>query len=376
MEYRILVINPGSTSTKVAVYQNEHNIFSETISHSAEKLAAFSTIGDQSLFRYQAVAGLPEIQGYERGLHAVVGRGGFMKPLTSGVYRINSQMIEDIKKPLHQHASNLGVLIAVEMAEKLNIPAFVVDPVVVDELQQVARIAGHKDFERKSFFHPLNHKATARKMAVALNTEYERMSCIVAHMGGGITIGAHYRGRAIDVNNGLDGEAPFSPERSGALPVGDVIRMCFSGKYSESEMLKKVTGQGGIVSYLGTNDLRIVEQMAKTNELASLLLDAMAYQVAKAIGAAAVVLDGRVDGIALTGGIAFSKRITDYIEKKVCFIAPVFLYPGESEMEALALGALRALKGEEECMCYPNPPVEGAKENDAIRRERQYGSVF
>ena len=263
-------------------------------------------------------------------------------------------MIRDLKVGvLGQHASNLGGIIAKEMGDELGIPSFIVDPVVVDELSEVARISGIKEVERTSIFHALNQKAIARRFAAEKGKRYEDMNFVIAHMGGGMSIGAHQKGKVVDVANALDGEGPFSPERSGAVPAGKIIDLCFSGKYTEAEMHKMIKGGGGLVSYMGTNNAIEVEKAADAgNEDAKLIYKAMAYQVAKEIGACATVLEGKVDAILLTGGIAYSKAVTDEITKRVEFIAEVKVYPGEDEMQALALGGLRVLKGEEEAQEY------------------------
>jgi butyrate kinase len=354
MNYTILTINPGSTSTKIAVYENEKEVFKESIDHSVEDLKGFSLVIDQFDFRLKAVL---DVLGNASinldNLDAVVGRGGFVKPIPSGTYLVNEQMVFDLKNPWKEHASNLGGLIARTIADSQEIEAYIVDPVVVDEMSDIARISGVKELARKSMFHALNHKATAKKVSGDLNLSYDQVNLIIAHMGGGITVGAHEKGRVIDVNNGLDGEGAFSPERAGSLPVGDLVRMCFSGEYKEAEIYKKVVGKGGFVSYLNTNDARKVEALAEEgNEEAQLIIEAMSYQVAKEIGAYATVLKGKVDGIVLTGGMAYSDLIRKIITERVSFIAPVYNYPGENEMESLALGGLNILTGNEEAKIY------------------------
>ncbi|WP_347877413.1 butyrate kinase [Caloranaerobacter azorensis] len=287
-------------------------------------------------------------------LSAVVGRGGLLKPIAGGTYKVNERMLEDLKVGvLGEHASNLGGILAHEIASQLNIPAFIVDPVVVDEMEDVARISGMPELERKSIFHALNQKAVARRAAKELGKAYNEVNLIVAHLGGGISVGAHKNGRVIDVNNALDGEGPFSPERTGGLPVGDLVKLCFSGKYTLAEMKKKIKGNGGLVAYLGTNDAReVVKMIENGDKKAELVYKAMAYQVAKEIGSLAAVLEGKVDGIILTGGIAYDKRFTKWIIDRVSFISKVFVYPGEDEMIALAEGGLRVLRGEEEAKVY------------------------
>lgn len=349
-EIRILAINPGSTSTKIAVYHNEDPIFVKNIKHSNDELAKYEKVVDQLSFRKQLIIDeLNEAEISDNHVKAIVGRGGLVKPIQSGVYEVNEAMIADlINSPMGEHASNLGGLIAKDIAATLpDAKAYITDPVVVDELADVARISGHPDFQRKSIFHALNQKAVARQHAQQILKKYEDLNLIVAHLGGGITVGAHKRGSVIDVNQGLDGEGPFSPERSGTLPVGDLVKACFSGKYSEKEIKKMITGNGGLVAYLNTNNAYEVEQRVKAGDkYAKLIYSAMAYQVAKSIGAMSAVLKGDVDGILITGGIAHDKWFTKQIIEHVERLAPVYIYPGEDEMRALALNALRVLKGE------------------------------
>jgi len=348
--FRMLIINPGSTSTKIAVYDDLNPVFVETLRHSAEELAPYSTIFDQYEFRKNVIIKAVEEKGIDLStLNAVVGRGGLLKPIEGGTYAVNEKMLEDLKIGVQgQHASNLGGVIAYEIAKKYNIPSFIVDPVVVDEMHDVARISGMPEIERKSIFHALNQKAVAKRYAKEKGVRYEDLNLIVAHMGGGISVGAHKKGRVVDVNNALDGEGPFSPERSGGLPVGDLVKMCFSGKYTQDEIKKKITGKGGLVAYLGTNDGREVKKMMdEGNKQAELIYKAMAYQVAKEIGSCAAVLKGEVDAIILTGGLAYGEEYISWIKERISFIAPVVVYPGEDEMLALAEGGLRVLKGEE-----------------------------
>jgi butyrate kinase len=286
-------------------------------------------------------------------LDAVAGRGGLLRPIESGVYRINGKMLEDLEGAAQLHASSLGAIIAAEIATPLGIPAFVVDPIVVDEMDRHAKITGMPGIERNSIFHALNQKAIARRFAAQTGQDYENIRCIVAHLGGGITVGAHRYGRVIDVNDALAGEGPFTPERSGAIPALPLIRMCFSGEYSEEEMIEKVTKKGGVLAYLGTSDLRKVQKMINEgDEFAALVLDSMAYQVAKEIGAMAAVLEGRVDAILLTGGLAHSNRFTGSIKQRVDSLAPVHVFPGEDELLALMQGVLRVLRGEEAAAAY------------------------
>ena len=355
MSYKLLIINPGSTSTKIGVFDDEKQVFDETLRHSSEEIARYSCIYEQFEFRKNLILDVLKEKGINIStLSAVVGRGGLLKPIEGGTYSVNEIMLQDLKVGiLGQHASNLGGIIANEIAKGLNIPAFIVDPVVVDELEEVARISGIPEIERISIFHALNQKAVAKRYACEVNKKYEGVNVIVAHLGGGISVGAHKAGRVIDVNNALDGEGPFSPERSGGLPVGDLVKLCFSGKYTYDEIKKKINGQGGFVAHYNTNDARAVsEAMREGDKKAEILLKAMAYQIAKEIGKCAAVLCGKVDAIILTGGIAYGKEIVELIKERVEFIAPMVVYPGEDELLALAEGGLRVLKGEEAAREY------------------------
>jgi len=354
--YRVLTINPGSTSTKVALYEDEHPLFVETIPHSAEEIAAFPRIADQHAFRRDAVLSLLDEHGVRLdSLDAVVGRGGILKPIPSGTYRVNERMLDELRHPKErEHASNLGAIIADEIAQRIGIPAFIVDPVCVDEFDDIARISGLPEIERRSLSHALNLKAAARRAARELGKRYDEVNLVVAHLGGGISVSPHRRGRMVDVNQALDGTGPFAPERAGGLPVGDVICMCYSGKYTCEEMSKKIAGRGGLVAHLGTNDARQVERriIEEGDQHARLIYQAMAYQIAKEIGLMATVLKGDVDAIVLTGGLARSEMLVDWIVERVEWIAPVMIYPGEDEMLAMAQGALRVLRGQEEAQDY------------------------
>ena len=357
-DIRILAINPGSTSTKFAVYFGAECKLKKTLRHSIEELSLYENIIDQFEFRKGLIIDSLVDEGFDVDkIKYVIGRGGLTYPLKSGVYLVNNRMLEDARAGIYgQHASNLGPLIADYIA--LQIPgahAFVADPVVVDELEDIARFSGHPALERRSIFHALNQKATARLHATRVGRSYEKLNLIVAHLGGGISVGAHQKGRVIDVNNALDGEGPFSPERSGTLPAGQLIDLCFSNKYEKEEVRRMVIGEGGYVAYLGTNDALEVETRAKNgDEFALKIQDALGYQVSKAIGEMAVVLNGYVDAILLTGGLAYSQYLTNYITAKVEFISAVYIYPGEDELEALALNALRVATGEVEPLEYPN----------------------
>ena len=353
--HRLLVINPGSTSTKIAVFEDEDIIFEETLRHSVEELSKYDKIFDQYEFREDIILKtLAKNKIDINSLTAIVGRGGLLKPIEGGTYEVNEKMLEDLKIGVQgEHASNLGGIIAYAIAQQIGVKAFIVDPVVVDELSDVARVSGLKEIDRRSVFHALNQKAVARRHAKIKGKRYEDMNLIVAHLGGGISVGAHEKGKVIEVANALDGEGPFSPERSGVLPVGDLIKLCYSGKYSLEEMKKMVKGNGGIVSYLNTNNAMEVGKMIENgDEYAKLIYYAMAYQVAKEIGSISAVLKGKVDGILLTGGIANDKMFTGWIKERVDFIGEVYIYPGEDELAALAEGGLRVLRGEEKVKEY------------------------
>jgi butyrate kinase len=353
---RILAINPGSTSTKIAVFEGSKQIFLKNIKHSSDEISKFDKITDQYEFRKNII--LEELKNASieiDSLQVIVGRGGLVKPIPSGVYEVNEALIADLKVGvLGQHASNLGGLIANDIAKSISgARAFIADPVVVDEFHDLARISGHPLFERQSIFHALNQKAIARTYAKSQNKKYEDINLIVAHLGGGISVGAHQKGKVIDVNQALDGEGPFSPERSGTLPAGALVKLCFNKKYSFVEILRMITGQGGYVAYLGTNDAYEVEKAAQAGDAkAQLIQDAMAYQVAKEIGAMSTVLMGKVDAILLTGGIAYGKPIVDAIVKRVAHLAPVQVYPGEDEMQALAMNGLMVINNEVEVKKY------------------------
>ena len=351
----ILVINPGSTSTKISLFLDDTEIMTEAINHKVEDLSRFNKASDQDLYRMEIIVRVLREKNVDfSAIKAIVGRGGLLRPIEGGTYTVNDQMLADLKRGIMgDHPSNCGGLIAYAISKSLGSAAFIVDPVVVDELSAVARISGMPLIKRKSIFHALNQKAVARQVAAELKKAYKEINVIIAHLGGGITVGCHKRGRVVDVNNGLDGDGPFSAERSGSVPVGDLIKACFSRDYTLSEMKKLVKGHGGMVAYLGTNDMRIVErQIQEKNEKAQLIYKAMSYQICKEIGSLSTVVDGNLDAIALTGGMAKSKMFIKMITEKIKFLAPVFVYPGEQEMRALAMGALRVLRGEEEAKTY------------------------
>lgn len=346
--YKVLVINPRSNFTKIAVYDQYELVFLNKVMHPQEELSGFEHINDQYQYRKKIV--LQELADSNvelSSINVVVARGGLIKPVKSGVYEINEAMVNDLlHSPFGSDQVNLGGLIASEIAHMLKIKAYTCDPVVVDELDEIARITGHPEFKRKSIFHALNQKAVAKRYAKAFNKKYEEINLIIAHMGAGVTVGAHRMGRVVDVNQGFDGEGPFSPKRSGTLPAGDLVKMCFSGKYTEMEILKKISGKGGLMAYFGTEDLKEIEQRALNGDTyARLIYEAMAYNIAKYIAMMYPVLMGEVEAIILTGGIAHSKYFTDYIVQRVNKLAPVHIYPGGDEMEALAFNVISALEG-------------------------------
>jgi len=346
----ILAINPGSTSTKIAVFKSKDLVFTTNIKHPSEEIDKFDRISDQYEYRKNIIVKELEKAGIAlSSIEIIIGRGGLVKPIPSGVYEVNEAMKADLRVGvLGQHASNLGGLIADDLARMIpGAKAYIADPVVVDELEDVARISGHPEFERISIFHALNQKAIGRMHAQAIGKKYEDLNLILVHLGGGISVGAHRKGKVIDVNQALDGEGPFSPERSGTLPAGALVKLCFSGKYSQKEIQKMITGKGGYVAYLGTNSAYEVEQRVSAgDEKAIFIQKAMAYQIAKEIGAMAVVLNSEVDSIVITGGMAYDKNFIGLIKDKVFKIAPVDVYPGEDEMRALALNGLMLLNKE------------------------------
>ncbi len=355
MSKYILVINPGSTSTKVAVYRNEELIFEKKLSHSIDDITVFPRVIDQYTFRKDIIMKTMEEHNFDLSLlNAVCGRGGILKSLVSGTYLINQAMLDDLKLAKRgEHASNLGALLAHDIASQLNIPAFIVDPVSVDEMEPIAKISGMPLIERPSIFHALNHKAIAHQVAFDNNQKLESMNLIIAHLGGGISVAVHQEGRVIDVNDALDGDGPMSPERSGTVPLGPLYKMCFSGKYTLKDIQAMNYGQGGLFAYLGTSDAReIVNRIENGDYYAKLIFDAMIYQIAKEIGAASTVLRGDVDYIVLTGGLAYRDYLIKELISRVEFIAKVLVYPGENEMLALAKGAIKVLENKEEAKIY------------------------
>jgi butyrate kinase len=352
--FHILVINPGSTSTKVALFDDETPLLEETLRYDAADLAPFPHVADQYAFRRDSVLRWLEGHGYDiQQLEAVVGRGGLFGPLESGTYRVNEVMLREMRDPgPREHASNLGVLIAQEIAGRAGAQAFTVDPVSVDEFDDIARISGLIEVPRRSLSHALNIKAVGRRAAIEMGKRYSDLNLIIAHLGGGISITAHRRGRMVDVNNALDA-GPFSPERCGTLPLTDLIEMCYSGHFTKDQLKKHLIGRGGLVSHLGTNSaIEVEKRIAAGDAHALLIARAMGYQIAKEIGAMATVLGGEVDAIVLTGGVAHWSALVDWIRRRVEFIVPVMVFAGEDEMLALAQGALRVLRGEEAAKEY------------------------
>ncbi len=350
---KVLAINPGSTSTKVALYDNENEVFVETLDHPVEEIQKFEHVQDQFDFRKEVILSCLADNGVKvEALSAVVGRGGLLPPVKSGAYRVNELMVDRLRKrPVVEHASNLGALIAYEIATPQGLPSFIYDSVAVDELNDIARISGMPLIKRASFSHALNSRAMAHKVAEKYGKKYEEMNFIVAHLGGGISLSAHEQGKMIDIVS--DDEGPFSPERAGRVPCNKLIDHCYSGEFEKGTMKKMLRGKGGIGAYLGTLDARDVEKMiAEGNEEARLVYEAMSYQIAKGIGEMATVLCGKVDAIVITGGIAYSKMTTEWITERVKFIGPVEIMAGENELESLAFGTLRVLRGEEEAREY------------------------
>ncbi|MCQ2519556.1 MAG: butyrate kinase [Lachnospiraceae bacterium] len=355
MSYTSLIINPGSTSTKIGVFEDETLLFEETLRHTTEEIAQYGSIFEQKDFRKDVILNILKEKDFDlKKLNFVVGRGGMLKPIPGGTYEVTNALLNDlIIGKQGQHASNLGGILAKEIGDSLGIHSYIVDPVVVDELQEIARLSGVPELPRRSVFHALNQKAVAKRYAKEVGKKYEDLNLIVVHMGGGVSVGAHKNGKVVDVYNALDGEGAFSPERAGAVPPGDLLKLCFSGKYTEKELYKKLVGGGGFNAYLNTNDARIVEaKYLEGDEFATKVFHAFHYQVAKDIGAMATVLEGKVDQIILTGGIAYGKITCDAIKERAGWIAPFTVYPGEDELLALCQGGLRVETGEEKAMEY------------------------
>jgi len=355
MSIKSLIINPGSTSTKIGVFEDEILLFEETIRHTTEEIGKYATIVDQKDFRKNIILAVLKDKNCDiASLQVIVGRGGMLKPIPSGTYAVTDDLLHDLKIGKQgQHASNLGGIIAREIADSIKVPSFIIDPVVVDELSDVARISGVPEIPRTSVFHALNQKAVAKRYAKETGKPYDTLNLIVVHMGGGVSVGAHQNGRVVDVFNALDGDGAFSPERAGAVPCGALIKMCFSGKYTEKEVYSKIVGKGGFNAHLGTNDMRDVDKMADNGDAhAALIRAAFIYQIAKNIGSMGSVLKGKVDQIIVTGGIAYDKMVVSALKEATEWIAPFTVYPGEDELLALVQGALRVLNGEEKAMEY------------------------
>lgn len=356
-DFKVLALNFGSTSSKVAVYEGDTCLCLKIFRHDAEELAPFSTLDETAAYRMSLILAHLREQGFDlEAFDAVVGRGGLVKPLQGGTYAVNEQMLEDLRSCAYGfHVCNLGGMIASQIAKEVGMPAFVVDPPVIDEMTKLAKLSGHPDYPRRPLFHALNQKAIAKRFASEIDIPYDSLRLIVCHMGGGITVGVHRNGRIIDVNNGLEGEGAYTAERPGTLPVLDVLRIAFSGKYGSTydELRLHFGYDCGLMGYTGTNDGKeIAARIAAGDTKAELAYRGMAYQISKEIGAAGAVLQGRVDAILLTGGFANDKLLMRWIEENVRFLAPVYIYPGEDEMLALAQGAIRVLKGEEEVQIY------------------------
>lgn len=354
--YHILVINPGSTSTKMAVFHNRQQVLLTNIKHSQEQLSQFDKLVDQTEFRKKTILDeLDKAQIDLQHVSIVVGRGGLLKPIEGGVYKVNEKMIQDIYNPMGDHESNLGCIIAHEIVKLIHHPvlAIIADPTCVDEMEPIAKLSGHPEISRRSFLHTLNQKAVARRFARESGKTYEELNLIVAHLGGGTSVGAHQKGRIIDVNNGLNGDGPYSPERSGGLPAGQLVDLCFSGKYSKEEIHRQIKGKGGLMAYLGvSNCLEIEKRIENGDANADLIYRGMAYQIAKEIGALSTVLKGEVDAILISGGVAYSQYLMNDLTERVKHIATVKIYPGEDEMEALAANGFMVLHGEIEAKEY------------------------
>lgn len=355
MSIKSLIINPGSTSTKIGVFEDETLLFEETLRHSTEEIAQYASIVDQKDFRKEIIVNLLNEKNFDiKSLNMVVGRGGMLKPIPGGTYAVTDDLLEDLKIGKQgQHASNLGGILAREIGDSIGVPSFIVDPVVVDEMMPIARYSGVPELPRTSVFHALNQKAVAKRYANETGKAYTDLNLIVVHMGGGVSVGAHKNGRVIDIFNALDGDGAFSPERAGSVPSGALVKMCFSGKYTEKEVYKKLVGNGGFNAYMGTNDMRDVEKAVLAGDKnAEEIRDAFILQVAKDMGSMACVLDGKVDQIIVTGGIAYDKGVVAGLKERAEWIAPFTVYPGEDELLALVQGGLRVINGVEEAMKY------------------------
>lgn len=353
MGTKLFVINPGSTSTKVALFDDENLIYEKTIRHDVSEIKSFPSVMAQYEYRLRIInTAIQENNINMAEIDAFVGRGGLLRPLAGGTYSVNNKMLEDLKASKYgEHASNLGAIIAYGLAEKYGKNAYVVNPVVVDELMDIARITGLPEIQNVSIFHALNQKAVAKRAAEEMNLEYKEAKFIAAHLGGGISVGVHDKGRVIDVNNGLE-DGPFSPERAGSLPMKQVIDLCYSGKYTKKELMRKLIGNGGLIAHTGTSDCKLLVEKATSDDNIRLILEALVYRVSREICAGAAALYGRIDSILITGGLAYSDYIVNGIKQRVSFLAPVRVYPGEDEMMALAKGVLDVLKGKETSLEY------------------------
>ncbi len=357
VNHRILAINFGSTSTKIAVYEGEKRLLVHTFNHSHKDMEGVHNMEENATMRKPLVLEYLKKHGFDLiKFDAVVGRGGLVRPIVGGTYRVNEKMLEDLIECRYgTHACNLGGILAYEIGQQISKPAFIVDPPVIDEMTDIAHLSGHPDFPRRSIFHALNQKAIAKRYASDVGKTYNSLNVIVAHMGGGVTVGAHKKGRVVDVNNGLEGDGPFTAERPGSLPVLQVLKAAFEHKNGATfeEQRRFYMSECGLFAYLGTNAGQIIGKRIKDGDKeAEFVYRAMAYQVAKEIGALSVVLSGDVDAILLTGGLSHDSFLTGWIEEHVSYIAPVHIYAGEDEMQALAMGALRVLNGEEEILEY------------------------
>lgn len=355
MTHYILAINPGSTSTKVGIFRDELLEFEETIRHEATEIAAYNKIIDQKDFRKNVILEILVQNNVDlKSLDAIVGRGGMLKPVPSGTYRVNDEIVHDLSIGIQgQHASNLGGIIAKEIGDSLNIPAFIVDPVVVDELMPIARISGIPEIPKASAFHALNQKAVAKRYAKETNQKYENLNLIVAHLGGGVSVGVHTGGKVVDILNALEGEGTFSPERAGSVPTLQLVKMCFSGEYTYDEVYKKIMGKGGFLAHLGTTDMRDIEKsIAEGDEKAKLIYDAFIYQLCKNIGSMSITLKGKIDQLIITGGIAYSKNVITNIKEYTDPLCEMTVYPGEDELLALVQGTLAVLNGVEDAIIY------------------------
>ncbi len=355
MSVKILVINPGSTSTKIGVFEDTTLLFDETLRHSTEEIAKYPTVIDQKDFRKDIIVSFLKEKNFDiKSLNLIVGRGGLLKPIPGGTYEVTDDLIADLKSYVRgEHASNLGGILAREIADEIGVKSYIVDPVVVDEMEEVARLSGIPDVPRTSIFHALNQKAVAKRYAAETGKAYEDLNLIVVHLGGGVSVGPHKNGKVIDIFNALDGDGAFSPERAGSVPSGGLVKLCYSGKYTEKEMMKKLVGNGGFNAYLGTNDMREVNKLVESgDEKAKLVREAFIYNLSKNIGAMAAVLCGKVDQIIVTGGIAYNEWVINELKKYCGWIADFTVYPGEDELLALAQGGLKVYNGEETAKIY------------------------